>query len=142
LRQEILRIFRQTFAITYALELIGLIVAVAGLGITLASILVDRRVEFTTLRAMGVRHGELARASAWEGGILSLTGAVLGLILSLALGWVLIYVINKQTFGWTLEFVVPTGLLTALALLLGICGVGVSLAVGRWGADLAADRED
>lgn len=142
LREEILRIFRQTFAITYALEWIGLVVAVAGLGITLASILVDRRRELTTLRALGARPSELAWMSVWEGLVLSGVGALLGLGLSVALGWILIFIINKQTFGWTLSYVVPIPLLLGLVLVLGLCGGGVSYAVGRWGADLAADRED
>jgi putative ABC transport system permease protein len=49
LRAEILRIFRQTFGITYALEVIGVAVAVGGLGLTLISVLLDRRDELTTL---------------------------------------------------------------------------------------------
>ena len=53
LRTEILRIFRQTFSITYALEVIGVAVAVIGLALTLSSVLLDRREELTTLRALG-----------------------------------------------------------------------------------------
>ncbi|MEN9841104.1 MAG: hypothetical protein RL376_904, partial [Verrucomicrobiota bacterium] len=53
LRAEVLRIFRQTFSVTYALQVIGLVVAVGGLALSLASVLLDRRDELTTLRALG-----------------------------------------------------------------------------------------
>ncbi|MFO1452083.1 MAG: FtsX-like permease family protein [Opitutaceae bacterium] len=142
LRSEVLRIFRQTFGITYALEVIGVAVAVGGLGLTLISVLLDRRDELTTLRALGWTHREIARSAAIEGASLSLCALAGGLVISLALGWLLIYVINKQSFGWTLGFVVPHLQLAGLALAIFGTGTGVSYWVGRWGADLPADREE
>lgn len=142
LRAEILRIFRQTFAITYALEAIGLTVAVLGLAMTLASVLIERRPDWTTLRALGLRPGELARVAAVEGLLVAGAGLVVGLGVSFALGWLLIRVINKQTFGWTLEMAAPWGSLLLLVLMV-LAGAGVvSYAVGRWGANLPADREE
>lgn len=142
LRAEVLRIFRQTFSITYALQVIGLAVAVTGLALSLASVLLDRRDELTTLRALGFRRREIAFATAIEGGVLALCATAAGLALSFALGWLLIHVINKQSFGWTLAFAVPAGQLAALATLVIGTGVLVSYAVGRWGAKLPADREE
>lgn len=142
LRGEVLRIFRQTFSITYALEAIGVIVAVAGLALTLVSVLLDRRDELTTLRALGFRRAEIAKATSIEGGGLALCATLSGLALSFALGWVLIHVINKQSFGWTLAFAVPAGQLAALAALVIGTGATVSYFVGHWGATLPADREE
>jgi putative ABC transport system permease protein len=142
LRAEVLRIFRQTFAITYALEVIAVLVAVIGLALTLTSVLLDRREELTTLRALGFTRRELAGAAALEGGVVAAAAVAGGLVLSVALGWLLIYVINKQSFGWTLGFALPWGQLTALAVAVIGTGVGVSYLVGRWGADLPADREE
>jgi putative ABC transport system permease protein len=142
LRSEILRIFRQTFSMTYALELIGIVVAVIGLGMTLSSILLDRRSELTTLRALGWRRHEMALATAVEGALLSLCGVALGTVISLGLGWILIYVINKQSFGWTLQFSIPWLALAALGLLVLGTGTIVSYFVGRWGSGLPADREE
>jgi putative ABC transport system permease protein len=65
-----------------------------------------------------------------------------GLLLSLALGWLLIHVINKQSFGWTLGFALPWGQLAALGVTVIVTGGGVSYAVGHWGANLPADREE
>jgi len=142
LRNEILRIFRQTFSITYALELIGVVVSVAGLALAMASVLLDRREELTTLRALGFTHREIALAGSLEGACLALWSIVGGLALSLALGWLLIHVINKQTFGWTLGFAIPGWSLALLAALVAGTGWAVSYAVGRWSADLPADREE
>jgi putative ABC transport system permease protein len=64
------------------------------------------------------------------------------LLLSGALGWLLIYVINKQSFGWTLGFALPWGQLAALAFAVIATGALVSYGVGRWGAELPADREE
>ena len=142
LRSEILRIFRQTFSITYALEVIGVAVAVIGLALTLISVLLDRREELTTLRALGFSRREIAFATAIEGTSLAASAVAGGLVLSLALGWLLIHVINKQSFGWTLGFSLPWAQLAALAVTVIATGAAVSYAVGRWGADLPADREE
>jgi putative ABC transport system permease protein len=142
LRAEVMRIFRQTFAITYALEGIGVLVALAGLGTTLASVLAERRAELTTLRALGMSHAEIARVAAWEGALLSVVGTGAGLLAGTGLGALLVFVINKQTFGWTLQLSFPPAPLLFLALLLPASGALVAWAAGRWGADLPADRAD
>ncbi len=142
LRDEILRVFRQTFAITYALEVIGVVVALVGLALTLTSVLLDRREELTTLRALGFSRGELRAATAWEGGAVAFVAALGGLALSFGLGWVLIYVINKQSFGWTLGFAVPWSSLLLLLAGITCCGLVVGAAVGGWAAALPADREE
>ncbi len=142
LRTEILRIFRQTFSITYALEVIGVAVAVIGLALSLVSVLLDRRDELTTLRALGFDRREIAWATAFEGAVVAACAVTGGLVLSLALGWLLIHVINKQSFGWTLGFTVPWVQLAALAFTVVVTGGTVSYLVGRWGADLPADREE
>jgi len=142
LRGESLRIFHQTFAVTYALELIGVVVAIAGLAFTLASLLWERRADLDTLRALGMRRRELAGAAAWEGAVTAAAGVLMGLIVSLALGWLLINRINKQTFGWTLQTDRPWGQLAALALLVLTSALAAGWFVGRWAARLPAEREE
>ncbi len=142
LRAEALRIFQQTFAITHALELIGILISVVGLGFSLASLLWERRADLTVLRALGVRPGELALAAAIEGILTAAIGVAAGLIASLALGWLLIHRVNLQTFGWTLETDVPVSWLGALAaLVIGMAAL-TGWGVGRWCSDLPAERQE
>jgi putative ABC transport system permease protein len=142
LRGEVMRIFKQTFAITYALEAIGVVVALAGLGITLASILAERRAELTTLRALGMSRSDITQMAAWEGALLALGGTLGGLVTSLGLGALLIFVINKQTFGWTLLPAIPARALLVLGLVVPLAGALVAGIVGRFSADLPVDRTE
>lgn len=142
LRRQILEIFRQTFSVTYALEIIGVVVAISSLAISLASVLLDRRDQLTTLRALGFRRRELAWSACGEGVAIASCATAGGLLLSLALGWLLIFVINKQSFGWTLGFVAPAAPLATLGVATIAVSAIVSFLVGRWGSALAADREE
>ncbi len=117
-------------------------VAMTGLALTLISVLLDRRDELTTLRALGFRRQQIARAAAVEGLAVSACAVLSGLALSVALGWLLIHVINKQSFGWTLSTAFPVGALLLLGAAVTVTGGLVGYAVGRWGADLPADREE
>jgi putative ABC transport system permease protein len=141
LRQTALDIFRQTFALTRALQLIALVVAIAGLGLTIVSLLRDALGDLRTLRRLGLRAPQLAAATAVEALVLSCAGASGGWALSGLLGWLLIHVINRQTFGWTLIADVPLagGLLQTVA----ICGCGLLVGAvggGRLFASLASGR--
>jgi putative ABC transport system permease protein len=142
LREEILRVFHQTFSITYALELIGIIVAIIGLGMTLSNILIDRAKELTTLRALGCTQHTIATAMALEGGLLALSGALIGILTSLGMGSILIYVINKQSFGWTLQFSIPYFSLAILAIAVVISGTLVSYLVARQNSLLKVEIHD
>ena len=67
LREQVSFVFRQTFAITYALEIIGLAVALAGLVQALLGLAMARRGEIWTLRALGASEGEIAGVLLGEG---------------------------------------------------------------------------
>ena len=142
LRSEALRIFKQTFAITDSLEVIGIVVSVLGLGFTLSSLLLERRNDLTTLRALGFRHDEIALATAVESLLTALIGVVVGLMASLALGWLLIHRVNFQTFGWTLETDTPWRWMAGLGLAVLAMAAATGWSIGRWGAALPAEREE
>ncbi len=142
LRSESIRIFHQTFAVTYALEAIAVIIAVTGLGLALAGLLLERRQELATLRSLGATRRAIARASLWEGMGLALIGLAGGYVLSLLLGWILIHVINPQSFGWTLQYRVPWASFAALAAVTLISAGLVSWWVGYRNATLRSDREE
>ena len=70
------------------------------------------------LRHLGVTSSELKRTIALEGASLAALGAALGLVLGVILAAILVFVINVQSFGWSMDFRVPTLQLTGFAVLL------------------------
>jgi putative ABC transport system permease protein len=113
LRSEAIRIFDRTFAITYALEAVAIFVAVMGIGGAMLALVIDRRREFGLLRFMGAATGQLHKIILVEAGLLGLFANLVGLGLGFLLSLVLIYVINKQSFGWTIQFHWPVAVLSA-----------------------------
>lgn len=142
LRGESIRIFHQTFAVTYALEAIAVIIAVGGLGLALAGLLLERRNELSTLRALGATRRDIARAAMWEGAGIALAGLAGGLAVSFFLGWILIAVINPQSFGWTLRYAVPWMTFAGLSLVTLATAMLVGWLVGYRHANLRSDREE
>jgi putative ABC transport system permease protein len=117
LRQNAVTIFDRTFAITYALEGVAIAVAMLGAANSLLAMVLDRRRELGLLRYLGAAPAQIRRMILLEAGFLGLAANVLGLALGFVLSFLLIYVINKQSFGWTIQFHPPFILLgTALAL--------------------------
>ena len=106
-----MEIFDRTFAITYALEAIAVFVAVMGVGGALLALVIDRRREFGLLRFLGAAQSQIRRIILFEAGLLGLLANIAGLALGLVLSEVLIHVINKQSFGWTIQFHWPVGVL-------------------------------
>ncbi len=110
-RREVIRIFDNTFRITSALELIAILVAVLGIVSTLLTLIIERKREIGILRMIGAGRRQVTKMVLIEavmiGGISQAIGIVVGLLLSL----VLIYVINVQSFGWTLQFRLPVSFL-------------------------------
>jgi putative ABC transport system permease protein len=113
LRAEAIRIFDRTFVITYALEAISILVAVMGIAGALLALVVDRRREFGLLRFMGAATSQIRKLILVEAGLIGLLANLVGFILGLALSFILIYVINKQSFGWTIQFHWPAAILVS-----------------------------
>jgi putative ABC transport system permease protein len=111
LRTEAIRIFDRTFAITYALEAVAVIVAVMGVAGALLALVIDRRRELGLLRFLGAATGQVRKQILVEAGLLGLLANFAGLALGFALSFVLIFVINKQSFGWTIRFHWPVAVL-------------------------------
>jgi putative ABC transport system permease protein len=111
LRREILDIFDRSFALTYVLEAIAVLVAVLGIVNTLVTAVLERRREFASLRAIGASTRQVERLVLWEAAYLGLIGTALGVVGGLLLALVLIHVINKQSFGWTIQMSVPGGVI-------------------------------
>ena len=111
LRTEAVRIFDRTFAITYALEAVAVVVAVMGIAGALLALVIDRRRELGLLRFLGAASGQIRKLILVEAGLLGLLANLVGLLLGFALSLILIFVINKQSFGWTIRFHWPAAIL-------------------------------
>jgi putative ABC transport system permease protein len=137
LRTEAVKIFDRTFAVTWALEGVAIIVAMLGAANSLLAMVLDRRREFGLLQYLGGAAAQIRRTVLVEAGLVGLLANLLGLALGFALSLVLIYVINVQSFGWSIQFHPPVFLL-ATALLLVWC---VTIIAGIYPA-LIASRLD
>ncbi len=125
IRRQGVRVFDQTFAITYALEAVAVVVAVMGIAGALMSIVIDRQREFGLLRIIGATSGQVRRLILFEAGLIGVLANIAGIALGMVLSLILIFVINKQSFGWTIQFHWPVAVLLAA---LGIVFVATVLA--------------
>jgi putative ABC transport system permease protein len=135
LRQEVLVVFDRTFAITGALQLLATVVAFIGVLSALLSLELERQRELGILRAVGLTVRQLWALIALETGLLGAVAGLLSMPTGYLLALILVYIINRRSFGWTLQMhLYATPFLTALlvaetAALLA--GVYPSLRMGR-----------
>ena len=137
LRAEAVKVFDRTFAVTYALEGVAILVAMLGAANSLLALVLDRRREIGLIRYLGASRGQVRRMILTEAGLLGFLAAGMGLVLGMALSLVLIYVINKQSFGWTIQFHPPLALLSGELLLVW----GFTILAGVYPARFAARLE-
>lgn len=103
LRDEVLAIFDRTFAITGALQLLATAVAFVGVLSALLSLQLDKQREFGILRAVGLTGRQLWRLISLETGLMGAVAGLLAMPTGFALALILIYIINRRSFGWTLQ---------------------------------------
>ncbi|HEX7054243.1 MAG TPA: ABC transporter permease [Burkholderiales bacterium] len=131
IREVSLRIFDRSFAVTYAMEAVAVLVGLFGLSSSLGAMVLARRREFGVLRHLGLTRGQIAGMLAAEGGLLALTGAVAGLASGAAISLVLVYVVNRQSFNWSIDLHPPWLLLSFLVGILLALAVVTALVAGR-----------
>jgi putative ABC transport system permease protein len=136
LRGQALRIFDRTFAITYALEAVAVTVAVMGIAGALLALVIDRRRELGLLRFLGASTTQVRSLILFEAGLLGLLANLAGLALGVLLSLILIFVINKQSFGWTIQFHWPLEVLVVALTLVYAATVAAGLYPARIGMSL------
>ena len=125
IRRRSLAIFDRSFAVTYALEAIAIVIGLAGVTSSFAALAWSRRREFGVLRFMGLTRREILAMLGVEGAAAGALGAAIGLAAGAAISLVLIHVVNRQSFHWTLEVHWPWPALAALvAAIVATCAVG------------------
>ncbi len=130
LRSESLTVFDRTFAVTYALEAVAIVIGLAGLSASFSALTLARRREFGMLRHVGFLRAQIVRMLAFEGALVSTLGLVVGLLLGWVMSVVLIDVVNRQSFHWSMDVHIPwSGLgIFALAMLAAAILAAVSSA--------------
>ncbi len=103
LREQILRIFDQTFQVTYALEAIAILVAFLGIIHTSSILILFREKELGILKALGALPGQIRMMILTETGLMGFFSFFWGGLAGTLLSLILILVINKQSFGWTIQ---------------------------------------
>jgi putative ABC transport system permease protein len=131
LHERSLQIFDRAFAITYALEVIAVIIGLTGVSFAASSTALARRAEFGMLRHIGMLRRQIVGMLADEGILTSIFGVIYGLALGLALSLVLVYVINRQSFNWSIDLSVPAWLLALLSLALISAAAITAVVSGR-----------
>lgn len=122
LREVVLTIFHQTFRVTFALNIIGTVVAIAGLALGMLAIFAESADTWETLSHLGFRSRSFMLMAGLESASIALSSWLSGTAVGLSLGWLLIYVINVQSFGWTLLWDLPVGLMLLFGLALTTSG--------------------
>lgn len=127
-----LRIFDRSFAVTYWLQAVAVAIGLFGIAASFSAQVLARRKEFGLLAHLGLTRAQVLGVVAAEGAVWTGAGALLGLLLGLAVSVVLVKVVNPQSFHWTMELLLPWPRLLALC--------GAVMLAGTLTAWLAARR--
>ncbi len=134
-RREVLDVFERTFAVTVALQLLAVVVACIAVVTVLGALVQERRGDVAVVRALGGSAAQVAGIVLAQALLLGAAGALGGLAVGLAVGWVLVAVVNVQSFGWTLAFQPPwSSILGTVGLVVPAClaaGLVPALAAAR-----------
>jgi putative ABC transport system permease protein len=109
LQREVLEVFDRTFAVTVALQMIAAAVAVIAVLTVLFALVGERRRELAIVRVLGGSRRQVVAVVLAQAGLLGAAGAIGGLAAGLVVGWILVKIVNLQSFGWTLSFLPPWG---------------------------------
>ena len=131
IRELSLGVFDRTFAVTYALEAAAVIIGLTGLSSSFGALVLARRREFGVLRHLGMTRRQIGEMLATEGLAVSSVGLTVGLILGGIISLILIYVVNRQSFHWSMSLHVPWLALSVLAAVLLVLAMLTTLGTAR-----------
>jgi putative ABC transport system permease protein len=140
-----LKIFDRSFAVTYLLEAVAIVIGLFGVAATFSAQTLARAKEFGMLRHIGVLRRQILTMLALEGGLLTLLGIAVGFLLGGTISLILVFVVNPQSFHWTMQLHMPWGILVAVAAMLLGSAALTALVAGRYavsGEAVRAVRED
>jgi putative ABC transport system permease protein len=130
-RAASLALFDRTFAITYALEAAAVVIGLFGVSISFGAQALARRREFGVLRHIGMTRRDIGIMLGIEGAAVSVLGAAFGLAVGWVVSLILVHVINRQSFHWSMEIHTPWLPLAALAVLIVAAATATAIWSGR-----------
>lgn len=140
LRRFALSLFDRSFAITYALEGIAILVGLAGVAATISAQAIARTREFGMLRHIGLSRRQIVAMLGAEGALLGGVGGLAGVTLGIAIGQVLIHVVNPQSFNWTMTTRLPVATLIGIVFALILAATVTAIIAARRAASVDAVR--
>src|SRR6267143_1556122 len=111
LRARVFEIFDQTFAITYVLRAIAVVVAISGIFLSFLTLIIERSRTLGVMRALGTSAAQIRLILVWESILVGVAGTLLGILSGLALSLILTSVVNRAFFGWTIQLEMPWSML-------------------------------
>ncbi len=126
-----LALFDRTFAITYALEVAAILIGLFGVSVSFGAQALARRREFGVLRHVGMTRREIAAMLGSEGALVTALGAAFGLGVGWGVSLILIHVVNRQSFHWSMELHMPWLPLAGIAALIIAAAAATAVWSGR-----------
>ena len=140
IRDRTLTIFDRSFAITYLLEAVAIVIGLFGVAATFSAQTLARSREFGMLRHVGVTRRQILALLATEGGLLTALGIAMGGVLGFAISLILVFVVNPQSFHWSMSLHVPWGLLAGIGVVMLASSCATAVIAGRRAVSLDAVR--
>jgi putative ABC transport system permease protein len=103
LRREALAVFDRTFLITGALRFLAILVAFIGILNALLSWQLEKQREAGILKALGLSNRQLWTLILTETGLMGTVAGLLAMPAGVTLAAILVYIINRRSFGWTMQ---------------------------------------
>jgi putative ABC transport system permease protein len=140
IRARTLVIFDRSFAVTYLLEAVAIVIGLFGVAATFSAQTLARAREFGMLRHVGVTRSQILAILALEGGMLTACGIAMGFVLGFAISLILVFVVNPQSFHWSMSLHVPWTMLGTVALVMLASSCSTAVIAGRGAVSVDAVR--
>ena len=122
LKDSVVHIMEQSFAVNYAVEIVAIVVAIFSVINTLLASILDRTREIGVLRAIGATQAQMRSIIALEAAWMGLLGGLLGLFAGTVMAYHHVVYNTRELTGWTFQFYYPYGVaLFSLAASVGLC---------------------
>jgi putative ABC transport system permease protein len=140
IRARTLTIFDRSFAVTYLLEAVAIVIGLFGVAATFSTQTLARSREFGMLRHIGVTRAQILALLGCEGGLLTLVGIAMGCVLGFAISLILVFVVNPQSFHWTMSLHIPWTLIGVIGCVMLASSCATAVLAGRRAVSVDAVR--